>query len=100
MEHADYQSYLVLRFYNILILSALIEGLQKEFTVKPGQMLNYCKSIYYKIKGLYTCKPLFKFTGQLPTAAKGCSEELPSPQGLLKRTLRDVCGKLRLMTAD
>jgi|GEM_PF-6681146 len=36
MEHADYQQYLVLLFYNTLIINVLIGGLQAGFTVTPS----------------------------------------------------------------
>jgi len=68
VEHADYQCYLVFYFYNVLIVNILIMGLQMEFTVHPDCLLNYWHSIYYKIKGIYNCKPPFKFTEQLCTA--------------------------------
>ena len=71
MEHADYQYYLVFYFYNVLIVNILISGLQMEFTVHPDCLLNYWHSIYYKIKGIYNCKPPFKFTEQLCTAGHG-----------------------------
>jgi len=32
-EHADCQLYLIFDFYNILVINALIEGLQEGFTV-------------------------------------------------------------------
>ena len=70
MERVDYQRYSILPFCNILIISMLVVGLQTGFTVKPGSMVNYWYPIHYKIKGLYTCKPPFKFTEQLRTAAK------------------------------
>ena len=50
-----------LTFFNILKISLLVAGLQSGFTVKPRTIVNYWHPIHYKIKGLYTCKPLLNF---------------------------------------